>query len=242
MHGVAKVLRAGRLENHVLTDINLHVRHGEFLAIAGPSGCGKTTLLSLMGLLDTPSAGTILFDGRSVAGLGRRARAVLRNGRIGYVFQAFNLIGELNVFDNVALPLIYRGGMGYRERRERAIEALDSVAMAHRMRHFPSQLSGGQQQRVAVARALAGDPAILLADEPTGSLDILSGEQIMDLLHRLHAGGRTICMVTHDERFFSVTDRTVRLLDGHVVDESTYVQWQREAASGLDAQRILEAL
>jgi putative ABC transport system ATP-binding protein len=242
MRGIAKVFRAGGIENHVLTDIHLEVRQGEFLAIAGPSGCGKTTLLSIMGLLDTATAGEIEVEGAPAANLGRRARARIRNGRIGYVFQAFNLIGDLDVFDNVALPLTYRAGMGRRERRERVLDALDGVGMSHRMRHFPSQLSGGQQQRVAVARALAGDPAILLADEPTGSLDQASGERIMALLRELHAGGRTLCMVTHEERFRWAADRTIRLLDGRIVDESSYAQWQREAASGLDERQLVESL
>jgi putative ABC transport system ATP-binding protein len=240
MRGIAKVFRAGGLEHHVLTDIHLDVRQGEFLAIAGPSGCGKTTLLSLMGLLDTPTAGSLMFAGERIDALGRSALARLRNRRIGFVFQAFNLIGDLDVAANVALPLRYRGGMSRRERVERVAEALDSVGMTHRMRHYPSQLSGGQQQRVAVARALAGDPDILLADEPTGSLDLDNGERIMALLHRLHGHGRTICMVTHEERFRWAADRTVRLLDGRVVDESTFVQWQSAAASGLDESRLAD--
>ncbi|WP_369925788.1 ABC transporter ATP-binding protein [Xanthomonas sp. NCPPB 2632] len=240
MRGVAKVFRSAGIENHVLTDIHLEVRQGEFLAVAGPSGCGKTTLLSLMGLLDVATEGSLVFEGAAVEGLGRAARARLRNQRIGYVFQAFNLIGDLDVFDNVALPLTYRTSMGREERRRRVLEALDDVGMTHRMHHFPSQLSGGQQQQVAVARALAGSPAILLADEPTGSLDLASGERIMTLLGRLHGEGRTICMVTHEERFRWAADRTVRLLDGRVVDESSYAQWRREEASGLDDRRLAE--
>lgn len=240
MRGIAKVFRAGGIENHVLTGIQMNVRRGEFLAVAGPSGCGKTTLLSIMGLLDTASGGELDFEGMSVSAMNRWARARVRNQRIGYVFQAFNLIGDLDVFDNVALPLTYRPAMGRRERRERVLDALESVGMSHRMRHFPSQLSGGQQQRVAVARALAGDPAILLADEPTGSLDLASGERIMALLRRLHASGRTICMVTHEERFRWAADRTIRLLDGRVVDETSYAQWQREAASGLGEPQLAE--
>jgi len=240
MRDVEKVFRADGIENHVLTGIHLEVRHGEFLAIAGPSGCGKTTLLSLMGLLDVATGGDVAFEGIQVNGLGRQARARLRNERIGYVFQAFNLIGDLDVLDNVALPLTYRAGVGRQERRKRVMEALDDVGMTHRMHHFPSQLSGGQQQQVAVARALAGDPAILLADEPTGSLDLAGAERIMALLRRLHAEGRTICMVTHEERYRWAADRTVRLLDGRVVDESSYAQWQREAASGFDDRGFVE--
>ncbi|QWT19416.1 ABC transporter ATP-binding protein [Bacillus sp. NP157] len=241
MRGVAKVFVAGAIENHVLADIHLGVGRGEFIAIAGPSGCGKTTLLSLMGLLDLPSAGAMHFLGEPVEQASRRQRALLRNAHVGFVFQAFNLIGELTVAENVALPLTFRPGIGRRERIERAAEALASVGMAHRMRHYPGQLSGGQQQRVAVARAVVGKPAILLADEPTGNLDLRNGEQVMALLSRLHAAGTTICMVTHDDRFGAAVDRTVRLLDGRIVDEATYRQLQSEAESGLDATRTLEA-
>lgn len=242
MRGIGKVFRTGAVENHVLTDIHLDIRRGEFISIAGPSGCGKTTLLSLMGLLDTPSHGELRVVGHAVAGLGRRERAILRNQHIGFVFQSFNLIGDLTVAENVALPLTFRDDVGRRERADRAAEALASVGMAHRMHHHPAQLSGGQQQRVAVARALAGDPAILLADEPTGNLDLRNGEVVMALLSRLHASGRTICMVTHDERFGFVADRMIRLLDGQVVDESTYQQLKHEAECGLDERRAMEPL
>lgn len=241
MRGIGKVFEIGSMEVHVLGDIHLDVRRGEFVSIAGPSGCGKTTLLSLMGLLDTPTYGAFRLLGQSMAGLGRRACARLRNQHIGFVFQAFHLIGDMTVAQNVELPLSFRDGMGRRERAERAAGALADVGMAHRMHHYPDQLSGGQQQRVAVARALAGEPAILLADEPTGNLDLRNGETVMALLSRLHASGRTICMVTHDERFGGVADRTVRLLDGCVIDETTFRQRQREAEAGLDERRSTEA-
>lgn len=240
MSGIGKVFHAGAMESHVLTDIHLDIRQGEFVSIAGPSGCGKTTLLSLIGLLDSPTYGELNIAGRSVLGLGRHARAAMRNSLIGFVFQTFNLLPDLTIAENVELPLTFRHGVGRRERMERAAEALSSVDMAHRMRHYPAQLSGGQQQRVAVARALAGDPAILLADEPTGNLDLRNGETVMALLARLHAAGRTICMVTHDERFGFVADRMVRLLDGRVVDESTFQQLRREAECGLDERRAME--
>lgn len=241
MRGIGKVFHAGSIECQVLTDIHLNVRQGEFVSIAGPSGCGKTTLLSLMGLLDVPTHGELRFRDASVHTLGRAERARLRNRHIGFVFQAFNLIEDLTVAENVALPLTFRANMSSRERTRHVLDALGSVGMMHRMRHYPSQLSGGQQQRVAVARALAGDPSILLADEPTGNLDMHNGEIVMALLSRLHSAGRTICMVTHDERFGAVADRTIRLLDGRVVDESTYRQLQSEAESGLDERRTSES-
>ncbi|MDF3982996.1 ABC transporter ATP-binding protein [Luteibacter sp. PPL201] len=242
MSGIGKVFRAGAIENHVLTDIHLEIRQGEFVSIAGPSGCGKTTLLSLMGLLDSPSHGELRVLGHAVTGLGRQARAMVRNRHIGFVFQSFNLIGDLTVAQNVELPLTYRDGMGRKERMQRTAEALASVGLAHRMNQFPAQLSGGQQQRVAVARALAGEPAILLADEPTGNLDLRNGEIVMGLLDRLHKAGHTICMVTHDERFGFVADRVIRLLDGQVVDESTYRQLKHEAECGLGEVRAEEPL
>ncbi|HEY4091792.1 MAG TPA: ABC transporter ATP-binding protein [Luteibacter sp.] len=240
MHGVGKVFLAGAIENHALTDIHLVIGRGEFVAIAGPSGCGKTTLLSLMGLLDTPTGGALLFLGEDIAGVGRRQRAALRNAHVGFVFQAFNLIADMTVAENVALPLAFRRDMGRRERIARAADALASVGMAHRMSHYPGQLSGGQQQRVAVARAVVGEPAILLADEPTGNLDLRNGETVMTLLSRLHAAGTTICMVTHDDRFSAACDRTLRLLDGRVVDEATFWQLKREAECGIDERRTTE--
>jgi putative ABC transport system ATP-binding protein len=240
MRGVGKVFLAGPIENHVLTDLHLTIGRGEFVAIAGPSGCGKTTLLSLMGLLDRPTRGEMRFLGEPIGGLGRRQMATLRNAHVGFVFQAFNLVADMTVAENVALPLTFRGGIGRRERAERVAAALASVGMAHRMGHVPGQLSGGQQQRVAVARAVVGEPAILLADEPTGNLDLRNGENVMALLSRLHAAGTTICMVTHDDRFSAAADRTVRLLDGQVVDEATFRQLQREAECGLDERRTME--
>ncbi|MGN6479072.1 ABC transporter ATP-binding protein [Luteibacter sp.] len=240
MHGVGKVFLAGAIENHALTDVRLVIRRGEFVAIGGPSGCGKTTLLSLMGLLDTPTHGELRFLGEPIGGLCGRRRALLRNAHVGFVFQAFNLIADMTVAENVALPLAFRRAMGRRERTERAAAALASVGMAHRMGHYPGQLSGGQQQRVAVARAVVGEPAILLADEPTGNLDLRNGETVIALLSRLHAAGTTICMVTHDDRFGAAAERTVRLLDGRVVDEATFRQLQREAECGLDERRTME--
>ncbi|MGH7670316.1 MAG: ABC transporter ATP-binding protein, partial [Gemmatimonadaceae bacterium] len=195
---------------------------GEYIAISGPSGCGKTTLLSILGLLDTPTGGDYLLDGHAVAGLDAADRARVRNRQIGFIFQAFNLIGDLTVYENVELPLTYRG-MSAPERKERVHAALDRVGMSHRVKHFPAQLSGGQQQRVAVARAVAGDPAILLADEPTGNLDSANGEQVMDLLRELHRNGATICMVTHDSRYAAHAERSVNLFDGRVVDEQPTV-------------------
>ncbi|NID16455.1 ABC transporter ATP-binding protein [Luteibacter yeojuensis] len=234
MRGVGKAFPAGPIECHVLTDIHLDVRQGEFVSVAGPSGCGKTTLLSLMGLLDLPTSGELRFAGQTVRNLGRAERSVLRNRHVGFVFQAFNLIDDLSVAENVALPLSYRGNMPRHERGRRTREVLECVGMTHRMRHYPSQLSGGQKQRVAVARAIVNDPAIVLADEPTGNLDVGNGELVMALLSRLHAEGRTICMVTHDERFGAMAERTIRLLDGRIVDESTFQQRRSEVESGLD--------
>ncbi|MHB1861943.1 MAG: ABC transporter ATP-binding protein [Gemmatimonadaceae bacterium] len=218
LQGIRKVFYTDEVETHALSDVHLEIKQGEYIAISGPSGCGKTTLLSILGLLDTPSDGEYLLDGRPVAGLDAGDRARVRNRQIGFIFQAFNLIGDLTVYENVELPLTYRG-MSANERKERVHAALDRVGMSHRVKHFPAQLSGGQQQRVAVARAVAGDPAILLADEPTGNLDSANGEQVMDLLRELHRNGATICMVTHDPRYAAHADRSVNLFDGRVVDE-----------------------
>ena len=218
MSKVKKVFLTDELETRALYDIDLTVMPGEYLAISGPSGCGKTTLLSILGLLDTPSEGDYTLAGARVAGLSPAERARIRNKQIGFIFQAFNLIGDLTVYENVELPLTYRG-MSERERKRRVMEALDKVGMTHRMKHFPAQLSGGQQQRVAVARAVAGDPLILLADEPTGNLDSVNGEAVMDLLRSLHANGATICMVTHDPRYEAHADRTLHIFDGRIVSD-----------------------
>jgi putative ABC transport system ATP-binding protein len=218
LESIKKVFYTDEVETHALSDIHLEVRNGEYVAIAGPSGCGKTTLLSILGLLDSPTDGTYMLDGQPVAKLSAADRARVRNRQIGFIFQAFNLIGDLTVYENVELPLTYRG-MPSDERRKRVQAALERVGMSHRMKHFPAQLSGGQQQRVAVARAVAGDPAILLADEPTGNLDSTNGEAVMELLRELHQGGATICMVTHDPRYARHADRSVHLFDGKVVEE-----------------------
>jgi putative ABC transport system ATP-binding protein len=216
--GVTKVFLTDEVETHALSGIHLDIREGEYVSIAGPSGCGKTTLLSILGLLDTPSDGSYALKGHEVANLSFAQRARVRNREIGFIFQSFNLIGDLTVFENVELPLTYRGTSAS-DRKALVTEALERVGMAHRAKHLPSQLSGGQQQRVAVARALAGRPAILLADEPTGNLDSHNGEAVMHLLRELHQGGATICMVTHDERFAQHADRTVHLFDGRIVED-----------------------
>src|SRR5215210_5036483 len=218
LDGVTKVFYTDEVETHALAGIHLEIRNGEYLAIAGPSGCGKSTLLSILGLLDTPTGGSYTLNSRPVANLTAAERARTRNREIGFIFQSFNLIGDLTVFENVELPLTYRG-MKPAERRQRVEAALERVGMAHRARHLPSQLSGGQQQRVAVARAVAGEPSILLADEPTGNLDSTNGEAVMELLRDLHRNGATICMVTHDPRFAKHADRQIHLFDGRVVDE-----------------------
>ncbi len=213
-----KVFYTDEVETHALAGIQLDIGRGEYLAIAGPSGCGKSTLLSILGLLDSPTAGSYTLNGQPVQDLNLTQRARIRNREIGFVFQSFNLIGDLTVFENVELPLTYRG-MRAAERRGRVQQALERVGMAHRGKHLPSQLSGGQQQRVAVARALVGEPSILLADEPTGNLDSKNGEAVMELLQDLHQNGATICMVTHDPRFARHAERSVHLFDGQIVDE-----------------------
>src|SRR4051812_33120794 len=219
LDGVNKVFFTDELETHALNGVHLEIKRGEYVSIAGPSGCGKSTLLSILGLLDAPTSGQYSLAGESIQSLKLAERARIRNREIGFIFQAFNLIGDLNVYENVELPLTYRG-MGLAERKKKVHEALERVGMSHRIKHYPSQLSGGQQQRVAVARALAGDPAILLADEPTGNLDSQNGEQVMDLLRELHRGGATICMVTHDPRYARYADRSIHLFDGRVVEEN----------------------
>ena len=222
LEGVSKVFLTEEVETHALDGIHLEIKSGQYVSIAGPSGCGKSTLLSILGLLDTPTDGSYMLNGKPVAGLKLGERARIRNREIGFIFQAFNLIGDLTVYENVELPLTYRG-MPSAERKAAVQQALERVGMAHRMKHYPSQLSGGQQQRVAVARALAGQPLILLADEPTGNLDSKNGEAVMDLLRELHRGGATICMVTHDPRYASYADKTVHLYDGRIVEESVEV-------------------
>jgi putative ABC transport system ATP-binding protein len=219
IEGLTKVFYTDEIETHALSGVYLSIARGEYVAMSGPSGCGKSTLLSILGLLDTPTAGEYTLNGKAVANLNFAERSRIRNQEIGFIFQSFNLIGDLTVFENVELPLTYRSGMAASERRDRVTQALERVGMAHRVRHFPAQLSGGQQQRVAVARALAGTPSILLADEPTGNLDSRNGEAVMKLLAELHAEGATICMVTHDNRFAAHAQRQVHLFDGKVVAE-----------------------
>jgi putative ABC transport system ATP-binding protein len=223
MRGIKKVFVTDEVETHALVEVHLDVQQGEYVAISGPSGCGKTTLLSILGLLDATTEGEYLLAGEPVAGLSAAERARVRNRQIGFIFQAFNLIGDLTVYENVELPLTYRTGdaaLDPAERKRRVVEALEKVGMAHRTKHYPAQLSGGQQQRVAVARAVAGEPAILLADEPTGNLDSQNGEAVMGLLQELHRGGATICMVTHDPRYAEHADRSVHLFDGRVVEDT----------------------
>jgi putative ABC transport system ATP-binding protein len=217
---VSKMFVTDDMDTHALQGIHLDIRQGEYISISGPSGCGKSTLLAILGLLDSPSGGSYTLNGKSVANLKLSERARIRNREIGFIFQAFNLIGDLTVYENVELPLTYRGMPGS-ERKQKVHAALERVGMGHRVKHYPSQLSGGQQQRVAVARALAGDPSILLADEPTGNLDSANGEQVMDLMRELHRGGATICMVTHDPRYARCADRSIHLFDGRVVEEMT---------------------
>jgi putative ABC transport system ATP-binding protein len=218
LEGVRKVFTTEEVETHALAGVHLSIRKGEFVSITGPSGCGKSTLLSILGLLDSPTAGQYWLDGRPVHELKPLERAQIRNRQIGFIFQSFNLIGDLTVSENVELPLLYRG-LAAEERARRVLQALERVGMKHRQNHLPSQLSGGQQQRVAVARSLAGDPLILLADEPTGNLDSANGEAVMELLRELHRSGSTLCMVTHDPRFARYAGRAVHLFDGRIVDE-----------------------
>jgi putative ABC transport system ATP-binding protein len=220
LEGVTKVFLTDNVETHALSGIHLEIDKGEFVSIAGPSGCGKSTLLAILGLLDSPTEGDYILSGKAVSDLPPAERAQIRNREVGFVFQSFNLIGDLTVFENVELPLTYRG-VRASERRERVREALERVGMSHRERHLPSQLSGGQQQRIAVARAIAGEPLIVLADEPTGNLDSAHGEAVMDLLCELHSAGSTVCMVTHDPRYATYADRLIHLFDGQVVEEKS---------------------
>ena len=223
LESVSKVFVTDEVETHALSGVQLEIRKGEYVSIAGPSGCGKSTLLAILGLLDTPTGGTYSLNGKPVTGLKLAERARIRNREIGFIFQAFNLIGDLTVYENVELPLTYRG-MAATERKRSVQEALERVQMSHRMKHFPSQLSGGQQQRVAVARALGGEPLILLADEPTGNLDSANGEAVMGLLKDPHAAGSTICMVTHDPRYADLADRNVHLFDGKITNDGVAVR------------------
>ena len=218
LENVTKIFYTDEVETHALASVGFQINAGEYVSIAGPSGCGKSTLLSILGLLDTPSSGQYWLDGEAVADLPISERARIRNRQVGFIFQSFNLVGDLNVFENVELPLTYRG-MDRAERKQRVMQALEKVDMAHRAKHLPAQLSGGQQQRVAVARAIAGEPAILLADEPTGNLDSTNGEAVMKLLTDLHQAGSTICMVTHDQRYAGQAGKEIHLFDGRVVDQ-----------------------
>ncbi|MDX2110151.1 MAG: ABC transporter ATP-binding protein [Verrucomicrobiota bacterium] len=218
LDGIKKVFLTDEIETHALSGIHLNIQRGEFVSIAGPSGCGKSTLLSILGLLEAPSDGRYALNNQEVANLTLEQRARIRNREIGFIFQSFNLIGDLSVLENVELPLAYRG-LRPSERREKAVAALEKVQMIHRKNHLPSQLSGGQQQRVAVARALAGDPQILLADEPTGNLDSKNGGAVMEMLEALNQEGSTICMVTHDDRYAHCAHRIIHLFDGKIVDE-----------------------
>jgi putative ABC transport system ATP-binding protein len=218
LEAVSKVFVTDELETHALEDIQLDIQKGEYVSISGPSGCGKSTLLAILGLLDTPTQGNYVLNGKPASGLNIAERARIRNREIGFIFQAFNLIGDLTVYENVELPLTYRG-MSSADRKKAVHDALERVGMSHRLKHYPSQLSGGQQQRVAVARALAGSPSVLLADEPTGNLDSHNGRQVMELLGELHKNGATICMVTHDPNYAHMADRTVHMFDGKIVTE-----------------------
>ena len=222
LDGVTKVFVTDEVETHALAGIHMDIKKGEYVSISGPSGCGKSTLLAILGLLDTPTDGQYVLNGKPVSGLKMQERARIRNREIGFIFQAFNLIGDLTVYENVELPLTYRGTPSA-ERKKLVHEALEKVGMSHRVKHYPSQLSGGQQQRVAVARALVGSPSVLLADEPTGNLDSANGEAVMDLLRELHRNGATICMVTHDPRYARFADRSIHLFDGRVVEEKMEV-------------------
>ena len=220
LEGVSKIFYTDEVETHALSGVVLDINKGDYVSIAGPSGCGKSTLLSILGLLDSPSTGSYTLNGQAVADLNLSDRARIRNREVGFIFQAFILIGDLTVYENVELPLTYRGTPSA-ERKKKVQAALERVEMAHRMKHYPSQLSGGQQQRVAVARAVVGDPSMVLADEPTGNLDSANGEAVMDLMAELHRGGATICMVTHDPRYARYADRSISLFDGQVVKEET---------------------
>ena len=236
MSDITKVFYTDEVETHALSGVHFDLARGEYVSLSGPSGCGKSTLLSILGLLDTPTGGKYTLNGTAVEDISAGERARIRNREIGFIFQAFNLIGDLTVFENVELPLTYRDGVSKAERREKVQQALERVGMAHRLKHYPAQLSGGQQQRVAVARALVGNPSILLADEPTGNLDSKNGEAVMALLDELHQAGSTICMVTHDPRYADFAQRKIFMFDGRVVDEETLHRLRQEEDQRLDAQ------
>ena len=233
LQALGKVFQTEQIQTHALSGIALDIQRGDFVAITGPSGCGKSTLLSILGLLDAPSSGRYWLDGEDIVGLDARSRARMRNERIGFIFQAFNLIADLTVEENVALPLTYRRDHDRQRTRQRVHEVLERVDMGHRARHYPGQLSGGQQQRVAVARALVGAPSIVLADEPTGNLDSHNGEAVMQLLQQLHRQGATLCMVTHDPAFARRASRVVYMLDGRIVDEDGGEQRRQDAEPSL---------
>ena len=230
LDNIEKVFLTDEVETHALSGVHLSINRGEYVSISGPSGCGKSTLLSLLGLLDTATNGRYQLDGQDVVGLSKNQRAQIRNRQIGFVFQSFNLISDLSVEENVELPLAYRSDINAGERKRLVAEALAKVDMSHRGKHFPSQLSGGQQQRVAVARAIAGNPAIILADEPTGNLDSKNADAVMALLDKLHQEGATICMVTHDPRSASRAQRLIEIFDGRVIADSPMAAHDSSAA------------
>lgn len=242
LDNVKKIFYTEEVETHALNNISLTISKGEYVAIAGPSGCGKSTLLSILGLLDTSTEGEYMLSGHQVSNISKRERARIRNQEIGFIFQSFNLISDLDVEENVALPLTYRAGLSKSERAKMVQEALEWVDMGHRAKHFPSQLSGGQQQRVAVARAIAGNPSILLADEPTGNLDTKNAEAVMQLLDRLHENGATICMVTHDPRSALRTERKIDMLDGRIVADKTNAGERFESGKEVPATDVGETL
>jgi len=219
LQNIKKVFRTEEIDTWALREVSLEVKDGEFVAIMGPSGCGKTTLLNIMGLLDKPTEGTYMLNGKEVSQLSERERTNIRKGTLGFVFQSFNLIDDLSVYENVELPLLYMG-VPAKERRKRVTDILDRMAMSHRRGHYPCQLSGGQQQRVAVARAVVTNPKIILADEPTGNLDSKNSREVMDLLCQLHEQGTTIVMVTHSQHNASYADRIINLYDGRIVEQT----------------------